>query len=145
MSGFFRRLFSPGPIQRSITPGYDINGEPVPRSVGKNALLAAGYGKDAPQNNPEVRKFKLEGKVVKDSENGTEVLASGGCIKEATSAEALKEAWLRDMKTAFPMGADYNVDYHCTVTEVEEDRDDGDGVDVAAATAAAIGAVTLFR
>lgn len=145
MSGLFaatlRRLFAPGPISRSILPGYDTDGNPVPRSVGKNKMLAAGYGK--------LRKYKLVGKVLKVSDGPDEVLASGECVKEAVSGQALKDAWEADMKRAFPMGADYNVEYHCTVTDVTDadaDADDesDDGVAVAAAAAAAVAATTMF-
>lgn len=125
--GFFRRLFG----------GAE-------RPVGKHPALAMGYGKDK----PKLRLYRLEGKVLKDSEHGSEVLASGGCTKEAVSGQALKDAWERDMKIAFPMGADYNVEYHCTVTDVTEaddESDDGDDKDVALAAVAAVGAATLFR
>lgn len=64
-------------------------------------------------------KFKLVGKVFKDSQEGYATLASGSCVKEAESAEALREAWEHDMKIAFPMGADYNVEYHCKVEPVD--------------------------
>lgn len=64
------------------------------------------------------RKFRLDGKVFKDSEAGTVLLASGSAVKEAESAAAVKAAWEADMKAAFPMGPDYNVDYVCEVTEV---------------------------
>lgn len=134
MSGFLRRLFSAGGFEPAALVGE--------RQVGKNSVLAAGYGK--------MKKFTLEGKVLKVGEGPDEILAAGGCVKEAVSAEALKEAWERDMKIAFPQGADYNVEYHCTVTPVEGDpnvmRDDGDGVDDDAyAAVAAVAATTLFR
>ncbi len=63
-------------------------------------------------------KFKLLGRVVKESEAGVETLASGSCIKEAESAEALRIAWEHDMRNAFPMGPDYNVDYHCVIEPI---------------------------
>lgn len=131
MIGFLRSLFTRAPAQ------HPEEARVPPRAVGKNAMLAAGYGK--------LRKYKLEGKVLKVWTGPDEILASGGCIKEALSADALKEVWERDMKRAFPMGADYNVEYHCTVTPLDEDESDDDGEATALATAAAVGAVTMFR
>lgn len=68
-------------------------------------------------------KFKIEGQVRKVWDGPDQILAKGGAVKEAASAEALKAAWERDMKVAFPMGPDYNVEYHCTVTPLDETGD----------------------
>lgn len=89
-----------------------------------------------------LRKFKIEGKVIKIWDGPDEVLASGGCVKDAVSAEALKADWERDMKIAFPMGADYNVEYRCTITPLDDDEPDDDVVK--AAIAAEVGALTVL-
>lgn len=89
------------------------------------------------------RRFKIKGIVEKHSDAGVETLAEGEIVKEAESAEALKAAWEADMRRAFPMGPDYNVEYHCTVTPLDED-DDNDGDATLAATAAAVAATTMF-
>lgn len=132
MIEFIRNLFTHAPAQ------HPDEAEFPPRAVGKNAMLAAGYGK--------IRRFKIEGKVLKVCEGPDEILASGDCIKQAVSAEALKAAWERDMKIAFPMGADYNVEYYCTVTPLDDESDDDDDGDrdQALAVAAAVSATTMF-
>ena len=65
-------------------------------------------------------KFRIEGQVRKVWDGPDEILAKGSIVKEAESAEALKAAWESDMKIAFPMGADYNVEYYCNVTPLDE-------------------------
>lgn len=131
MSGFFRRLFS-----RERKPWFPGLNADEHRAI---------HGDSVTVTKSKLRKYKLEGEVRKVRDGPDEILASGGCIKEAESADALKEAWERDMKIAFPMGADYNVEYHCTVTPVDDEPDEDDGTTTALATAAAVGAVTMFR
>lgn len=54
------------------------------------------------------------------------VLASGGVVRSAESADRLKAEWLRIAKSAWgEMGDTYNIEYHCTATEVPAETPDG--------------------
>ena len=67
-------------------------------------------------------KFEVQGLVERiPGANGelSSVLASGGIVKSARTAESLRLRWLADMKSAFgEIGPDYNIEFHCTVTQV---------------------------
>lgn len=99
----------------------------TPFASGQGTCERISKGDIARYPNVPLRKFKVVGKVFREDDNGTELLASGEITKEGKSAEAIKEAWERDMRAAFPMGPDYNVEYHCTVTPLDETRNPTEG------------------
>lgn len=63
-------------------------------------------------------KYQIYGKVTRTSDQGTKVVAEGSITKEAASPEALRAAWLTDMKKVFRDGPHDTVDYYCRVTPV---------------------------
>lgn len=135
VQALFRPQPTPGP--QPLRRGREV--PPIYR-VGEDGVDLPKARKELARAKTQLRKFKIEGHVRKVWDGPDEILADmkGGVIREAESAEVLKAAWERDMQSCFPQGPDYNVEYHCTVTLVE---DDSDTAAVVAAETAALGAM----
>lgn len=114
------------PAPRPLPPVYRVgkDGVDLPKPRNSFADRAAERERDVLDEGREelrrtktqLRRFRIEGKVLKVWDGPDVVLASGSVVKEAESAEALQAAWERDMRIAFPIGPDYNVEYVCNVT-----------------------------
>jgi hypothetical protein len=74
-------------------------------------------------------KFEVQGMVERiPGAHGecSSMLANGGIVKSAASADELRAGWLAAMKQVFgEIGPDYNIEFHCNVTPVPDTTPEG--------------------